>query len=376
MAGKGKRRRIHVSYKGFCCLMLALIILINVLAWVSSSFCDAYVRYIFPIALNTWGRFWGLFPVAAGDIVLFFSLMWVLVLLCMGLMSAFFRGRLWVITKHIARAFFAYLLVILFFLTTNWWLLYHTTSINECIFPAESPYAASDVVRLYNRMAEEANMLAEEVARDAEGNPCSDIDIDSEAVRLMGELSDTFPLLAGFYPQPKQMGLSAFFSQQYISGYYFPITLEANINSLMMEINDPFVTCHELAHLKGYIREDEANCIGILACLRSENAFFRYSGLLAALGYLENAVYTDPASADYALTARMPQTYADDVFLSREAWARVEEQALISTDMLSRISDFLVDSSLKVNGIEDGKKIYSRVVELLLFYCSKEPEKQ
>lgn len=375
MAKKGKRKGIHISYKSFCIFMLVLIVLINVFAWSSSSFCDTFVRYIFPLALNTWGRLWGLFSIAVGDIFLIFSVMWLLVLLSMGAMSIFFRGRLRNITRHVFCAFFAYLLVILFFLTTNWWLLYHTTSINERIFPDGSSYAASDLVRLYNSMAEEANALADVVPRDDEGNPCSDIDIHSEAIRLMRELADTFPLLSGFYPQPKQMGLSAFFSQQYISGYYFPVTLEANINALMMEINDPFVTCHELAHLKGYIREDEANCLGIMACLRSENVFFRYSGLLAALGYLEGAVYSNPACDDYALVVRRDETYADDVFLNQETWEKVNDQAVISTDIVSTVSDVLVDTSLKVNGITDGKISYNRVVELLLYYYSKAPEK-
>lgn len=376
MAKKGRRKGIHVTYKGFCIFMLVLIVLINVLAWSSRGFCDAFVRCIFPAALNTWGRLWGLFPIAVGDIFLVFSFMWVLVLLGMSIMSIFFRGRLWMITKHVLRGFFAYLLMVLFILTTNWWLLYHTTSINERIFPAGSTYAASDLVRLYNRLAEEANELADEVPRDDEGNPYSDIDISSEAISRMRELSDTFPMLSGFYPQPKEMGFSAFFSQQYISGYYFPVTLEANINALMMEINDPFVTCHELAHLKGYIREDEANCLGIMACLRSENAFFRYSGLLAALGYLERAVYANPACDEYALTVRRDETYADDVFLSRKTWEKVEEQALISTDVVSTVSDVLVDTSLKVNGVTDGKISYDRVVELLLYYYGEMLKKQ
>ncbi len=374
MAKKKKRKTIHITYKSFCIFMAVLIILFNVLAWSSRSFSDAFVRYILPLELNTWGRFWGMFPFAVGDIFLVFSFTWILVLLCMGIMSVFFKGRIWGITRHVFRSFFAYLLVILFILTTNWLLLYHTTSINEQIFPDGSDYEASELVALYNRFVQEANTLADQVPRDDGGNPCSDIDISAEAICQMRGLSDIFPLLSGFYPQPKQMGLSAFFSQQYISGYYFPLTLEANINSLMMEINDPVTMCHELAHLKGYIREDEANGLGIMACLRSENAFFRYSGLLTALDYMEVTIYSNPACEGYALTARRDETRLDDVFLSQEAWEQVEKQALVSTDVLSALSDVLVDTSLKVNGITDGKLSYSRFVELLLYFCNEEAE--
>lgn len=368
MAGRKKHKTHRMTYKLFCCVMLLLIISINILAWLSDTFCDGFVKYVLPVFLNTWGRLWGIFPFAVGDLFLIFSFVWILVLLCMGIMSIFFHGRLRIITKHVSKVFFTYLLVVLLVLTMNWWLLYHTTSMNARLFPEGSSYSAEELVSLYCTMVQEANELVDVVPRDEEGIVYSDIDVSAEAIRLMKEEADTFPLLSGFYPQPKEMGLSSFFSQQYISGYYFPVTLEANINALMMEINDPFVTCHELAHLKGYIREDEANLIGMLACFRSENAFFRYSGLLAALGYIEEAIYENPACEAYQLPVRRAETYGDDVFLSKEAWAAVEDEAVISTDVVSTVSDVLVDTSLKVNGVADGKISYNRVVELLLYY--------
>ncbi len=368
---KGKHIRIHISYKGFCLILAVLIVLINVLAWLSSGFCDAYVKYVFPIFLNTWGRLMGLFPIAMGDIFLVFTVVWILILLLMGIMSIFFKGRVFEITKRVSKIFLPYLLIVLFSLTINWWLLYHTTSINETVLPDGSEYLASDLVELYNSFVDEANALVDAVPRDESGIVYCDVDINTEAIALMREMADTFPLLKGYYPQPKQMGFSAFFSQQYITGYYFPVTLEANINALMNEINDPFVTCHELAHLKGYMREDEANLIGILACLRSDNDFFRYSGLLTAIGYLKNAIDENEACEEFALTARRDETYFDDVFLSSEAWAEVEKKAVVSTDVVSQVSDVLVDTSLKVNGVSDGKISYNRVVELLLYYCSE-----
>lgn len=45
--------------------------------------------------------------------------------------------------------------------------------------------------------------------------------------------------------------------------------------------------CHEFAHLKGFMQEDEANLIGYLACINSDDAFFRYSGYMGVLNYVE-----------------------------------------------------------------------------------------
>lgn len=50
--------------------------------------------------------------------------------------------------------------------------------------------------------------------------------------------------------------------------------MEANYNRQMYVANVPATLCHELSHLKGVILEDEANFLGYLACVSSEDAFF------------------------------------------------------------------------------------------------------
>lgn len=71
-------------------------------------------------------------------------------------------------------------------------------------------------------------------------------------------------------------------------GYYFPFSMEANYNKVAYVTNLPVTMCHELAHLKGYIQEDEANFIGFLACISSDDLLFQYSGYLSVLNYVNN----------------------------------------------------------------------------------------
>jgi hypothetical protein len=58
----------------------------------------------------------------------------------------------------------------------------------------------------------------------------------------------------------------------------------------------------------------------------------------------------------------------DDVFLTTEAWERVEETALLSTEFVDQVSDEIMDANLKLNGVSDGILSYRRVVKLLLKY--------
>jgi len=61
------------------------------------------------------------------------------------------------------------------------------------------------------------------------------------------------------------------------SGYYNPFTTEAQMNYQMPVFLKPFVACHEMSHQMGYGAEDEANFIGFLAGIRSNDRLLRYS---------------------------------------------------------------------------------------------------
>lgn len=60
----------------------------------------------------------------------------------------------------------------------------------------------------------------------------------------------------------------------------------------MNDVLIPVTMCHELSHLSGYMREDEANFIAFLACLQSDDPEFRYSGVYLASVHAMNALLT------------------------------------------------------------------------------------
>ena len=108
------------------------------------------------------------------------------------------------------------------------------------------------------------------------------------AMEKLGEgVSGTVRLLSGAR-QPVMV--SWILAVQQLCGVYSPFTVEANYNWQMTGYNIPHTICHELSHLRGFMREDEANFIGILACTESDNAYFRYSGYLMAWVHAGNAL--------------------------------------------------------------------------------------
>jgi len=158
-------------------------------------------------------------------------------------------------------------------------------------------------------------------------------------------------------------------SQQMVSGIYYPHSMEANVNSIMYIANYPAVMCHELSHLKGFIREDEANFIGYLACVNSEDDFFVYSGYLSVISYLESdimALEEAGFKANEELINLDDLVYNDLAFLADGMWEAVEENAIVDTKTVSMISSNVIDTSLKLNGVPNGEESYCDVVLWLL----------
>ncbi len=151
-------------------------------------------------------------------------------------------------------------------------------------------------------------------------------------------------------------------SRGMIMGVYSPFTIEANYNQDMPMFNIPSTLCHELSHLKGYMREDEANFIAWLACVCSGQPQFQYSGHMLAYTYamaaLWNAGETDAYREIYSQLCRRAREdlLADDAF-----WESYD-------GAVAEVSQDLNDVYLKINSQEDGVRSYGRMVDLLLAY--------
>lgn len=370
------------------------ILLLNVLAWGSTAFCDAYIRKVFPLWVNTYGRLTGLVSFSVGEIMLGMAVLLTVFAVVLGIVVFILklagrsrkdgsgqknissRGRISQAVIEFAGRFyvvFAWIvLVVCLVMTLNCFILYHASTFSEQYFgEAEDSYTMDELLKLRNFVVEECNRLSKEMDREDDGTVIFPGDMKQQAIEAMKLLGQTYDRLDGYYPRPKPLYTSDFFCQQYMCGYYFPFSMEANYNDVMYIMNKPATMCHELAHLRGYIYEDEANFISFLACVQSGNKVFEYAGYLSVLNYLDNDFYRAVGKNREAYLAQPvidEQVIEDNVFVTDEEWERINERALLETEMVANVTDTLVDASLKINGVNDGKISYSRVVNLLLLY--------
>lgn len=353
-------------------------VILNIMGRICRIFTDFYVDHIFPLWVATYGRITGLFPFSIGEWMLYLAVVMLFFLAVGGIIYGGFKNKIsdkWK-SWYKKYALFIYWIVgiVCVIMTLNCFLLYQATPMNERYVIGGSPekeYGVEELSILRDYVVEQANLLAETFERDARGYLIYQADLKTEAKLQMLRLGEQFDDLAGYYPDPKELFLSGFYSQQYIMGYYFLFSMEANYNRQMYITNVPVTMCHELSHLKGFILEDEANFIGYLACVGSQDPLFRYSAYLSVLGYLDRDFFK-VIGEDVEIYSSHPVlsklVIEDKKFLTDEEWEQVEKKAVLSTETVKQAADTFLDTTLTLNGVTDGRISYSRVVKLLLQY--------
>lgn len=358
-----------ISLSGF-------VVVLNILAWASSGFCDFYTEKIFPLWLNTYGRFTSLFSFSVGEILIIFGLVFLCVMVVSFIALMFLKeGKRKKILKIYGKTLGWIVAVIMLVQTLNCFILYHCTTFGEKYGISTKEHSVEDLVALGEVVTEIANEYAPKVKRNEKGQFLLTSDLKDGAVSAIKNLGETYPQLDGYYPRPKPIINSYFMSQQYLMGIYFPFTLEANYNKIMYKANLPDTVCHELAHTRGFILEDEASFISYLACIKSGDADFAYSGAISALKHIRNSI------EDYG-TEEDIQTFYEglspyiliDWNMSYEHWDEIQndDSAIIPSDVVNEVADTMTDTSLKLNGVEDGMNSYGRMVDLMLEYYKEE----
>lgn len=338
-------------------VLFVIAVALELLAREANGFGEWYAQRVYPLIVESVGRITGLIPAAFVELLIY------LLMAC----GVWYIVRNWKAKIKIL-AWLSFFLSALFFLFT----------VNCGINYYRKPFSSYSGLELRNSSGEELENLCLRLT-DIINEMCAngiteEVDLKTtrlESVKAMKKLGTVYQELSGFYPPPKPLIFSRFFSVQQLCGQYSPFTVEATYNRDMPDYNIPHTVCHELSHLRGFMREDEANFIGYLACIGSEQDSFRYSGYLSGWIYASNALAKTDYAAYERVCKRLDERAWADLRFNNEYWAGYEGKA-------AEVSNQINDTYLKMNSQPDGVKSYGRVVDLMLAYerslgLSKEP---
>ncbi len=142
--------------------------------------------------------------------------------------------------------------------------------------------------------------------------------------------------------------LNPLFRAGSVSGMFNPFGHEALVTGGLLPFERSMVMLHEIAHVRGYAHEGEANFIALLAAVGSADPELRYSGWLSLWMYMRSAennrLLDDGPLRDLeAIDQRIRET--------RVVW-------------VSRTQGRTLDVFLRANRVEDGIRSYARIVQL------------
>ncbi|MEY8758838.1 DUF3810 domain-containing protein [Chryseobacterium tongliaoense] len=243
-----------------------------------------------------------------------------------------------------------------------WGMLYFQTPIIKKLSNQEEP-SLDKAKKLALRYLEKCKTTRQLVKEDHKG-----VFVISDLSSVQKEILSKQQKLPGYISEKKAPQINSFKPSLFknvmsftgILGYYNPFTGESQYNSELPSSFIPFTLAHESSHQLGFAREQEANFVGFLIGVDSQNLELRYSTEYFTLKSLLNFIVdNDPEFVksvlnNYSVKMKKDRSYEKNFVLRHQGW-------------LDDFFGFTNNLFLKTNQ-QDGSVTYSYFIDLLLNY--------
>lgn len=348
-------------------MLVPVSLVVTLIARVNSGFAEFYALNIYPVFAGAISFFTSKVKFSVGEFliivlvaVLIIYFVWTLLHAITAKSFQYFKNFFLNIAAFVSIVYFMYVL----FCGIN----YHRYEFTYYSGLEIGEYSNEQLINLCEMLINDANKARSGLSTDSEETIGTAKlydenynDISKRAKNIFDKISVEYEILKGNYPPPKLVTFSRAMSYMNITGIFFPFTFEANVNADIPPYQVPAVMLHELAHLQGFMREDEANFISYLACINSGYDDFLYSGTMFALSYAMNSLYYEDYDSYMRLYDKYSNEVKNDLKFSSNYWRNYKTK-------VAEVSDRVNDSYLKANNQDDGVKSYGRMVDLLLAY--------
>jgi len=352
--------------------LVAISAILTIIADQTSWFADWYNQAIYQLFVTNTGRLMGAIPLPVFELLLYFLI--ILIIIWLTRLIIFMigyirkkdlrRGNGTHIRKHIKCGIIRLwniVCILIFLFVIHCGINYQRTSFASIYGFGRDSYTIDELTTVAMRLADEVNSRSMQVERDSNGVMVFYTSNSQPVIDAMHRLSERYPSLHGYYPSPKAVLFPFILSVQQVSGIFVPFTIEAYFNGAMVGYTIPFTMAHELAHVRGFMSEDEANFIAFLACIHSDQVELQYSGYLMGFVYVINELNRYDRSQAQYIMSMLREYVRMDLAANREFWARYDGPI---AEMQDRVNDVF----LQAQGVEGGILSYNKVVDLILSY--------
>lgn len=329
---------------------LALDALAFVLAWAATAapFSRTWIEFgyangIFAAMNRTFVPITELVPIAVGDLEAIVAL----VLLAWWWTRAIRRaplGRKLLAAAALVVHTAAFVAVGVVAFELLWGLNYRRPTVSARIDFSEARVTDAAVARFSERIVDTLN--ANVAAAHAESLDRAKLQAAFEP--LIRRLGDDWDVAV---TAPKPTILDPYYEAAGIGGQYSPFAFETLLNASFLPFEVPRALAHEWAHVGGFTDEGDANYIGTLTCLRSDDPLIRYSGAFWTYGDLPEA---------QRKRLRLDPRVIADFQASRERFLRHYKPQIFAFQW------HFYDKFLRSNGVRRGVASYGFFLKLLV----------
>ncbi len=249
-----------------------------------------------------------------------------------------------------------------------WGLNYLRTPLHETL-QLDRDYTTEELVKTTQRLIAKSNELHRQLGYPDSTKidlPYTQKEIFEKSVNGYQNLEKEYPNLRYSPKSIKKSGWSLGLTYMGYSGYYNPLTGEAQVNNLIKTYKFPVVSCHEQAHQIGYAAENEANFIATLATLHNDDPYIQYTGYIFALRYCVNEIARRDMDTYHEILPSINYGILESYREMREFWESYENP-------FEDVSKLFWDQFLKANNQSKGIMSYSYMVALVVNYFEDRP---
>lgn len=359
---KISNRKKNYKWKFLSLIFIPLAILIKyVMAQYPEFTENVYSRGIYKYIMQPVSFLTGLVPFSIAELALIILVIYIPARLIYLVIKAV-RARKGLVLMQ----FFANIVLIgslwFFVQTMVWSINYERLPYSELAGITVQDSSVEDLDELCRWLVDDTNKLREQVSEDQYGVMFVEGGYKSvlkRTVKGYDAVEHKYPFLGGIYGPPKPVFFSRLMSYTNIIGVYSCLTGEANIDIDIPSFDLASTAMHEMAHQRGFAREDEANYIAYKTCMAHPDVDFKYSGSVMALQYSMNALYAESPERYFAIADNFSLGFLRDLEADRVYWEQFQG---ITKEVVNKMND----TYLKLNGEEDGVKSYGRMIDLLL----------
>ncbi len=337
--------------------------LIYLLARASSSFADFFNRYISQPLRFLFATLTNLFPFSIAESLLLLLPVFLGLLLHHALRHRIRSRRATGI--YLAELFSVALLFLIIFVW-NFGVGYYTAPLDDesKLDLERSEVSADELYQTALILVDEINRLAGEQtyrSDDFSVMPYSLSEMNRKLLLSYQSFCEEYDFMDTFPSRVKPVMLSEPMSYTHITGVYSYFTGESNLNVVFPEYSLPYTAAHELAHQRGIAREDEANFIAFLICIRSDDAYLRYSGYLNLYEYVASALYQADKELYFESRSRLDTSVRKELIAYSNFFDRYRDSTV------SNVSGAINNTYLQIQGTP-GTRSYGLVVDLAVAY--------